>query len=205
MNIESFKAFLQFGLAKPHSYNVIFQSASGRFAQEISIMAEEAEIPGKSFASNSMSLYGPAIKFPYLEVYADLRVTFMCSGDFWERIWMDDWQNRICNPKSGFFAYPDDYTRDITVQQLNPQGKVIYEGVAKKAWPITIEAQALAYRETNTYQKLSVQFAYTKFIDTFVDGTTSGDSGVAGSRVPGRGSISDLDIGVLPQPPQETQ
>lgn len=196
MNLEDFKANLKFGLARPHSYNVLIQGAYGRIAEDISMMAEEAEIPGKSFATNEMALYGPAIKFPYREVFTDLRITFICSGDMWERIFFDDWQNQVCNPKSGFFAYPDNYVSDIVIQQLNPQGIITYEGKAKRAWPVTIESMPLAYKDTGTYHRVGVSFAYVRFLDTYTEKFLPGDSGVLGSRIPGRG----FEGGNLPTP-----
>ncbi len=198
MDIEEFKSYLRYGVAKPHSYNVKIRGASGLLAQEIGIMAEEAEIPGKSFATGNTALFGPQVKFPYLAIYNDFRVVFICSSDMWERKWFEDWHNRIENPKSGYFAYPDDYTSDIHIEQLNGRGEQVYEGVAKKAWPVTIDPQPLGYGMTNTYHRLAVTFAYFRFLDLDVEDTLSGDSGVFGTTLPARGGGGGLPT---PKPP----
>lgn len=194
MSIEIFKANLKYGIARPHSYNVIMQSPDRGISPEIGMFAEQAEIPGKAYATGNLGIYGPSVKFPYQEIFIDLKISFICSSDFWERIWFDEWQNRISNPKSGYFYYPDTYTRDIMIQQLDGNGRIVYEGVAKKAWPIAIEPMPLAYGEVNTYHKLGVVFAYSRFLDTYTDGTKSGDSGVPGSRSPGQAGGGNLPV-----------
>src|SRR5690606_36504076 len=157
-NIERFKANLKYGIARPTLYNVIIQSPSRGISEEIGMMAEEAEIPGKSYATGTLGVYGPQIKFPYLEVYSDLRCSFICSADMWEKIWFDEWHGRISNAKSGYFYYPDTYTRDIKIQQLNGSNQITYEVVAKKAWPVTIDPLALSYKQQNNYHVLTVTF-----------------------------------------------
>ena len=193
-NLEEFKSFLQFGVSRPHSYKVEIDNPIRGIDPAVNIMAEEAEIPGKSYATGTVGIFGPAVKFPYQEIYTDLTIAFICSSDMWEKVYFDDWQFAISNPKNGYFYYPDTYTKNIKIRKLTESDTLIWSGVAKKAWPITIDPLPLSYKETNSYNVLRVTFAYSRFIDEFVDDNFSGDSGVSGPVHSGRRGTSNLPV-----------
>ena len=193
-SLEEFKAYLNYGIARPHSYNVLISSPDRGLSKEIGLFAEEAEIPGKQMATGNQTLYGPSFKFPYQEIYADLRITFICSSDMWERKWFEEWQRKIVNPKSGFFSYYKDYVQDLVIQQLSSINTVEYEAVAMEAWPLSIDSQPLAYKDQNSYHRLTVTFAYRRFMETYIARFNSGDSGIpsGGPTRPGGGGGGSL-------------
>lgn len=199
-NLEEFKANLRFGLAKPSRYNVIIASPDKGVSPEIGIFAERVDLPGKGFATRTMGLPGPGIKFPYQEIYTDIRATFICSSDTWERRWFEGWHRNIVNPKSGYFGYYKNFVRDLIIQQLNEHDNVVYEGKAIDAWPCLIDNQELDYKRTNEYQTLTVIFCYHKFIETSIISSSNGGSGVSGNLTPSRNNPNSGTSGTLPVP-----
>ncbi len=200
-DLETFKANLRFGVAKPSRYSVLLASPDAGISPEIGLFAEEVEMPGKGFATRTMGLMGPGINFPYQEIYTNLRMTFICSSDVWEKKWFEGWHRNIINPKSGFFGYYKDYVRDILIQQQDERGNTTYEAKVLEAWPMLIDNQQLAYKKSNEYQTLTVTFCYWKCLETLVLNNSSGDSGVSGNLTPKRNGGSSGPTQPLPQPP----
>jgi len=185
-NLEFFKANMAYGVAKPNAYDVLISSPSQGLSPSIGLVAEEAELPGKAFATRTMGLYGPAVNFAYQEIYTNLRMSFICSSDMYERKWFEDWHRKIVNPKSGFLGYYNTYVQEIKIRQLDGNGNVTYEGTATEAWPISIDNQQLSYRSQNEYHRLTVTFAYVRFVESEILAFTSGSSGVSGFQTPSR-------------------
>ncbi len=201
-DLEDFKANIKYGIARPNRYkiSIIGSGIGDSIPEEVMMMAEEASIPGKSFATRVMGLYGPAINFPYQEIYTNLQITFICSSDFWERYWFEAWQQQIVNPKSGYFGYLKNYVRKIIINQLDQEDKITYTIIVEDAWPLTIDNQNLSYKSQNDYHKLSVAFAYRRALREDVYILSSGDSGIGKDLTPTRSTAGPVPPSNLPTP-----
>lgn len=160
----------------------------------LNILNEEASLPGRQFATTDHTMYGTRVKMPYGVVYDDLTLTFICSNNMLERYYFDEWQRCVSDPTNNYFNYYDDYVSDIQIMKLRPDGTSnglpTYLMTIEEAYPIAIQTQELSY-SSDSYMKLSVQFAYRRWrnvVDRIVGG---GLSGVASGGSNSLGGLTD--------------
>lgn len=170
--IDIFKEQIRKGLARPNRYNVnitfpvnsFFNSVrSGLMsnAQSLSLMCETAELPGGALATNEDKQFGPIRKMPYLNVYNDITLIFMCDKDMLARSIFDNWHSLIIDKENFKTYYYDDYigTMDITLlSEVNNQK--LYSIRCYECYPIEVISQQLSYNETDTYLRVEVRMAY---------------------------------------------
>lgn len=184
-SIDKFKSNLRFGLARPHSYEVrIFNPALGMAAEDqVCMMCESAELPGRGFATSERRTFGRPIKMPYEDIFTDLKLTFICSADLYEKRYFDKWQKQVSDARSKYFEYRDTYAKTITVNKLSSPGwrmsRIDYSAKFIKAWPLLVDPIPLSYKELNSYCTVTVTFAYEYAVNALDAAGTSG-----GSQVP---------------------
>jgi hypothetical protein len=137
-------------------------------AANVSIMATEVSLPGRSLATQPFSMYGTTRKMPYAAIYDDLMITFLCSNSMVERAFFDVWFSYIMNPRRQYMHYYKDYVSTIAVIKLAPDP--IYSGVSAslanyaflEAYPLSIETQNLSY-DSDGLLTVTVNFAYRRW------------------------------------------
>lgn len=163
--IEEFKATLWSGLQKPSKYKVSihFLRLNYFISENLSLLCESAVLPSRSFRTESEFMFGVARKMPLHAVYDDLSLTFICTGNMTERKFFDKWQSYICNPTSNFMHYYDDYKANMSIATFNDTYENTYTIQIEEAYPISVNVQPLSYGDTDSYLKLTVDFAYKKW------------------------------------------
>lgn len=164
-SIENFKNATAGGLAKPSKYRAtIFFAKLNMFATDrLSILCESAVLPSRSFRTESEYLYGISRKIPLGVTYDDFSLGFICTRGMPERYLFDRWTSFISNPTSYYMHYFDDYKANIQVECFNDDGTTSYTILIEEAYPLNVNLQQLSYSETDSYLKLQIDFAYTKW------------------------------------------
>jgi hypothetical protein len=123
-------------------------------------------MPGKSFASEKVKIYGPGYNVPYLTTYQNISLTFLCTNAHLERELFDLWMNSIINPNTNNVRFPkgqnSDYLSQIVVSQYDPTEKLIYSVTLVDAFPASIAPQQLSWSDDG-FQRLNVSFLYQKY------------------------------------------
>jgi len=175
VNIEEFKEKIKKGLAKPNRYNVNITFplnspliGGNNNSQTLSILCESVDLPGSLLATNEDQQWGPFRKIPYINIYNDLSLTFMCDEDMFARTVFDTWQQNIINKSTFGISYYDDYISTVNIQLMsqNDPNDIIYEVNCFESYPIEVIAQQLAYENTDTYLKVEVRMAYRYWQDS---------------------------------------
>lgn len=155
----------------------------------LSTLTEEAQLPGRQFATTPFIMYGTTSKMPYGVIYDDLTLTFICTNNMLERTFFDTWQRLISDPTNNFFNYYDEYVTDIQIIKLRPDGTDLgaptYITTIEEAYPVTIETQELSWSSEN-YLQLRVQFAYRRWRNVLDRATASLSS------VPGAANVNQV-------------
>ena len=149
------------------------------YPNDLHMMCEVAELPGRSFNVVQTRYYGPSQVFPTNTEYQPITLTFLCRADSRERRFFDDWLD-IINPTSTFnYAYPSDYYTQIDVFQYAEYGDpsplgplsvipitgltqtphISYQWSLMKAWPLVIAAQPVNWAEQDVL-RMNVTFTY---------------------------------------------
>lgn len=92
-------------------------------SNSLKLQCEAAELPGYNFDTVEGRIFGAPYAVAARPAFNDLRLTFICSGDLWERKFFDSWQEFIM-PKNNLnrgdnylVKYRDDYVTKIRVTQ----------------------------------------------------------------------------------------
>lgn len=146
------------------------------------IQCEAAELPGYSFDTVEGRVYGASYAVAARPQFSDLRLTFICTGDLWEKRIFDTWQEFIM-PKSDFFPrYHEEYVTTIQVVQYlettsqnianqdpsgsvankNAKPNVAYGVLFYEAFPTTVEPITLSWAD-DAVNRLSVSFKYRRW------------------------------------------
>ena len=166
-SISNFKSSFNTELARPQRFDVeipipLVLIPYVPTARNLRYRCENAQLPGRTFATADQKTYGPIEKHPYLSTYNDLDLTFIVDGDMNQKVFFDAWLNYI-NPQYNYnFRYKGDYTTVITVNQYDVNNQLSYSVNLFDAYPISMNQLDLDWSQEGAH-KLSVTFAYTKW------------------------------------------
>ena len=133
--------------------------------KQVDLLAESVTFPGQNIRSVPDDLrYGPARDHAQGVTYGDISMTFICTPGMQEKVYFEEWQKRIIdvgerNSKWNAKWYVD-YIGEIQIDQLDRQNKMNYQVTIVEAWPKTINAQEFTLSSNDSYQTVSVDFAY---------------------------------------------
>lgn len=149
---------------------------------DLRIQCESAELPGYSFDTVDGRIYGAPYAVAARPTFSDLRLTFICAGDLWEKRLFDSWQEYIM-PKGNFLPkYQEEYVTTIQVVQYlettsdnitaqtptgailnrNARPNIAYGAVFYEAFPYTVEPITLSWADDNI-NRLTVGFKYRRW------------------------------------------
>jgi hypothetical protein len=167
------------------------KTSNATMSRYLALQCESTELPGKTFATADVKIYGPIFKVPYMSMYTDITFNFLCTNQFYERKLFDRWLEAIQPTDTNNMRFPKGensrYMTNIKIIQYDDFIKQIYAVELQDAFPIGISSQPLNWSEDN-FHRVSVQFAYQKF-KTIYDGNYDLGSaaaalfGSAGSRL----------------------
>ena len=167
-SISDFRASFNKELARPNRFNVlitlprILGSNSGKFTV---YRCEAAQLPGRTLATADQRIYGPTEKYPYQTTYEDLELTFIVTSDMVEKYLFDSWIEKINPSSTNNFEYKYDYSTTITVNQYDSTDELVYSADFIEAYPIAINQLDLDWSQNDSYHKLTVVFAYTRWFN----------------------------------------
>ena len=149
------------------------RTSNSSMSRYLALQCESAELPGKTFQTADVKIYGPTFKVPYQTMYGDTTLTFLCTNEFYERKLFDRWMEAIHPTDTNNLRYPKGdksrYLTNIKIIQYDDFIKQIYAVELIDAFPVSIAAQPLSWSDDN-FHRLSVQFAYQKY-RTIYEGT----------------------------------
>jgi len=142
------------------------QGANSSMTRYLALQCESAELPGRTFQTADVKIYGPTFKVPYQTQYGDTTLTFLCTNDFYERKLFDRWMEAIQPSDTNNMRFPKGnttrYMTNIKIIQYDDFIKQIFAVELIDAFPIGIAPQALSWSEDG-FHRLSIQFAYQRY------------------------------------------
>jgi len=164
-NINEFKSSFNKDIARSNRFDVqipvpltLIPYVSS--AKSLTYRCETAQLPGRTFATTEQKTYGPIEKYPYLNTYGDLDLTFIVDDDMNQKVFFDAWMNYINPLYNNNMRYKGDYSTTIIINQYNVSNELTYSVNLIDAYPISINQMDLNWGD-DSYHKISVTFAYT--------------------------------------------
>lgn len=144
---------------------------TGIAMKNISMLAQNAEIPGRTIATTPHRMYGTIREMPYGVLYDTMDITFICTNIMVERAFFDLWQQYIIAPKSNYLNYYKDYVGTVIIQKVDNSGleygslagEVISIFTLEDAYPKSVQAQSLSFGAKNEVLTLTVTFSYARW------------------------------------------
>lgn len=167
------------------------KTSNSSLSRYLALQCESAEIPGKTFATADVKIYGPTFKVPYQTQYADTTLTFLCTNEFYERKLFDRWMEAIMPTDTNNLRFPKGeksrYLTNIKIIQYDEFIRQIYAVELMDAFPIGVAPQTLSWSEDG-FHRLSIQFGYQKYRTLYegsydIGGAITSLFGSAGSRL----------------------
>ena len=133
----------------------------GETARRISFRCDSISIPARSLRTQvNGNIYGPTHQIVQGQVFAPVEASFYCGSDLAERYFFEEWQKITYNPDTYDINYYKEYIGSIEIYQLNEQDERTYGCKLEECFPVTIGALPYGHGNTNSIQKISVEFAY---------------------------------------------
>jgi hypothetical protein len=164
-NINDFKSSFKGDLARTSKFDVnipipltLLPYVSS--AKSLNYRCEATQLPGRTFGTLEQRTYGPVEKFPFMNTYNDIEMTFLLDDDMNQKVFLDAWFNYI-NPLYNYnYRYKSDYSTLMTVNQYDVTGALSYSVNLFDAYPVSMNQLDLDWAGEGVH-KLSVTFAYT--------------------------------------------
>ena len=168
--INDFRSSFKNDLAKPHRFDVnipipLTLIPYVQSAKNLTYRCEGAQLPGRTLATADQRIYGPTEKYPYQTTYEDLELSFIVSSDMVEKFLFDSWIEKINPSSTNNFEYKYNYSTTITVNQYDSTDELVYSADFIEAYPIAINQLDLDWSQNDSYHKLTVVFAYTRWFN----------------------------------------
>lgn len=196
-SISEFKSSFRGDLSRPNKFDVnvniplvLIPYIAG--ARTLNFRCENAQLPGRTLATTEQKTYGPIEKFPYLNTYNDIDLTFIVDDDMQQKILFDAWLNFINPLYNNNIRYKQEYATILTINQYDVTNKVSYSCNLYDAFPISMNQMDLDW-SGDGYHKLNVTFAYTYWQNNSLQslGMQFVDAGIAAVSSIVNGSTSD--------------
>jgi hypothetical protein len=132
--------------------------------RDISILCESVTLPGRSLSTMDYQGASQSVKVPYTYIDADVEMTFILTNDYYMRVMFDNWISSIFDTDLYRAGYKNDYAVDVVIQQLNQKNVPVYGVKLENAYPIDMAAINLSNAEESGVQKITVTFAYDRYV-----------------------------------------
>ena len=132
--------------------------------RDIAFLCESTQIPGRSLNTLDFQAERETLKMPNGFIDDDVTMTFLLTNDFYMKDMIEGWMSSIIDTENYVAGYKSNYQTDIVIQQLNNSDKTVYGIKLLNAYPINIAAIELSNASENTVQKVTVTFAYDRYV-----------------------------------------
>lgn len=168
-NISEFKSQLSQGGARSNQFEVVlaFPSASldnGNAAYAAGFLCSATSVPAVTVENIALSYRGRLVNFAGERTFAEWNVTIINDGNFVIRNALEAWSNKIANfDATNGIVNPRDYQAQMSVNQLDRNGRVLKGYTFYDAYPTALGPMVLAYDNPNI-QTFDVTFQYNYYI-----------------------------------------
>ena len=178
-------------VARQNRFEAQIMSPIGNMDYATSMLVESVEFPGQTIRSTPDLLrFGPQREVGQAVMYGDsVSMSFICRPGLPEKQFFERWHEKIFNRTTWEINYYKSYIGDIKLYQLDKNDGKRYTVEIFEAYPKTIVAQTYNQTSNDSYQTLSVQFAFRYW--------TSSASGGGGSPGGALGAGGGFNLGNL--------
>lgn len=132
--------------------------------RDISLLCKSTSLPSRQIGTTDYQSDRQSMKQPNNLADEEINMVFLVTSDMYIKTMFDSWANTIFNAKDYTVGWKDDYTTDVTIQQLNKENKPVYGVRLVNAFPTSIGGLALDNSSENNTHELTVQWNYDYWV-----------------------------------------
>lgn len=163
LNVDDFKAKLVGGGARPNLFKVIcnFPAVAGGNTELASFMIKGATLPASTVAPIEVSFRGRKLKVAGDRTFEPWSITVINDNNMSVRNAFEKWMNYINQHQANAgSANPASYQTDMTVQQLDREGKTVKEYTFRGVFPTSVAAIELNFETNDAVEEFTVELNY---------------------------------------------
>ena len=142
--------------------------------RDIAFLCESTQLPGRNINTLDFQAERETLKIPNGFIDDDVTMTFLLTNDYYMKDMFETWMSSIIDTSRYQAGYKKNYQTDVVIQQLNQFNKNVYGIRLINAYPINIAAIELNNTSENTIQKVTVTFAYDRYVpENFIESSIS--------------------------------
>jgi len=168
VTIDSIKANINRGYARPNLFTVDLGNIKPAKALAYRLNCFQAQLPGNTIATTDKDDGFRSVA--YKKVFADVILGFYCSSDLRELKFFQDWIDRIVDKNTNQFNVPETYIAPMTITHYNRQWSKVAEWKLSDAYPKQVDAIQLDYGTNNTVMTCNVTMTYRHYDVTYLNG-----------------------------------
>lgn len=150
--------------------------------RDLSLLCQSANIPGAQIQTLEHAHGKQSVKAANTFIHEPVNLKFILTNDYYIKRLFDNWIHLEVDINNHTVGYKKDYSCDMVIQQLNPQGKVVYGVKLLKAFPTTVTSIDLDSSNENAMGELSVTIDYDSYVP----------EGSISSSLSGAGAVLDI-------------
>lgn len=160
LGVDDFKSKLTGGGARANLFRVTcnFPGYAGGDSELASFLIKGAQLPASNVAPITIPFRGRQLQVPGDRVFEPWTISVINDSGMTIRNAFERWMNGINqhNANTGL-SNPNDYSADMTVEQLNKEGEVTKSYTFRGCWPSNISAIDVSYDAENTIEEFTVE------------------------------------------------
>jgi len=134
----------------------------GSKLEALNLFCQSCSIPDRDINNSDFVEYGELRSLGVMHTYSDVALTYYCSEDLRERLFFEQWQDVIWNPRNSQHGYYSSYTSRVEIIKYSADWKrqeAAYRLV--EAYPTNVGAIELSHAEGLC--ELQIQFKFRKW------------------------------------------
>lgn len=144
--------------------------------RDISILCKSTSFPSRNINTAEFTAQREQKKYVTGKQDGDINMVFHITNDMYMKTMFDNWMNHILSTSRFRAKYKDEYSTDVTIQQVNKQGNPVYGVRLVNAFPTQMGELTLDNSTENGLHELSVGWSYDYYVPE--DALTSTIGGV---------------------------
>lgn len=134
--------------------------------RDMFLLCKGTTLPGRRISTTEATHNHNLSKKPYSVVSDEVTMTFLLTNDYYIKNYFDLWQEMIIDTTGNHYKtmYKDEYTTDVTLQQLSTSNHIIpgQTILLENAYPIQVGAVELA-NDSDGLMELAITWEYDNF------------------------------------------
>jgi hypothetical protein len=132
--------------------------------RDISLLCKSASLPGQQIATLDYQTHKEPRKMPNSITQEEINTVFYVTSDMYIKTMFDSWLDYIFDRDNYHVGFKNEFSTDVTIQQLNKENRPVYGVRLHGAFPTSVGGLGLDNTSENGIQELTVQWSYDKWV-----------------------------------------